>query len=281
MGDAFETAPLTHPMAAEVCGLDVSADLAPEVFDAIEDAFSRHSVLVFRKHALEAAALVRFARRFGRIAPDTIAKYGHPQAPEISYLTNVEADGGIDEFGVRRALAWHYDGSFAATPPISAMLHALEVPATGGGTLFADIVGAAAAMPADLASRVAGLETVNHFGLGPEGRDYCNGLAPEAWAAYRPERKPLLMRHPATERELLEFCMIHTAGFTSLSHQEGAALLAELLAHATSEEHFYYHHWRPGDLVLWDEHAIMHRNAADFPPGERRVMLRAMVAPTT
>ena len=277
----FERLPLDHPMACEIRGIDLGSALAPECFEAIEAAFARHPVLVFREQGLDAASLAHFARRFGDIVPGVIEKYRHPDTPEISYLTNVEADGGVDRFGVRRASAWHYDGSFAASPPICAMLHALEVPATGGGTMFADMYRAADTLPPDVRGRIEGLETVNHFGLGPEGRDYFDAMTPEHWAVYRPERKPLLMRHPKTGRMLLEFCMIHTAGFVGLRHDEGRTLLTELLGHATEDANVYYHRWRPGDLVLWDEHATMHRNAGDFVADERRVMLRAMVAPAT
>lgn len=272
----IDARPLTVAFAGECRGVDLSADLSDAAFAGIETLFARHPVLVFRDQALDAAALARFARRFGDIVPGTIPKYRHDEVPEISWLTNVEADGAVDGFGVRRASAWHYDGSFAKTPPICAMLHALEVPAEGGGTLFADMVRAAATLPEVLRHRVGDLETVNHYGLGPEGGDYRDDHA-----AYAPVVKPLVMVHPRTGRPRLEFCMIHTAGFVGLDEQEGRALLSELLAHATADDNVYYHRWRPGDLVLWDEHATLHRNAGDFAPEARRVMLRAMVAPTT
>ena len=276
--DTAKMQPLGGALAAEITGVDVGRPLDDEGFGAIEAAFRQSPVLVFRNQDLGAPVLSGFATRFGRIVPGVIEKYRHPDAPEISYLTNVEADGRVDVFGVRRASAWHYDGSFAEVPPKCAMLHALEIPAEGGGTMFADLYAAYADLPADLKARAEELETVNHFGLGPEGRDYYRGLTPERWAAYAPVRKPLVARHPTTGRPHLQFCMIHTAGFVGMSHGEGHALLRELLAHATAEENAYYHAWRPGDVVLWDERATMHRNAGDFPPDQPRIMLRAMVA---
>lgn len=259
-------------------GVDLSGSLDADARRAIDDAFAEHAVLTFSDQTLEARDVARFAGGFGRIVPGVIERYRHPDAPEISYLTNVAEDGGVDQFGVRRAAAWHFDGSFSEAPPYCAMLYALKTPASGGGTLFADMYRAYETLPADLARRVEGLETVNHFGLGPEGGDYFDGMTPEAWAKYAPVRRPLVIAHPRTGRKLLSFCMIHTAGFVGMSHGEGHALLRELLAHATAEENAYYHAWRPGDVVLWDERATMHRNAGDFPPDQPRVMLRAMVA---
>lgn len=266
------------PLGLEVEGFDLSTALSAGQLGAIEKAFRSNPVLVFHDQFLTAPDLARFAGRFGRIVPGVLEKYRHPDAPEISFLTNVEADGSIDRFGVERASAWHYDGSFADAPPICAMLYGIEIPAVGGGTLFADMYRAYETLPAALKARVEHLTTVNHFGLGPEGRDYFDGMTPERWAACKPVHKPLVMRHRLTGRLYLEFCMIHTAGFLGMSHAEGQELLRELLAHATAAENTYYHRWQPGDVVLWDEHATMHRNAGDFPPDQRRIMLRAMVA---
>ena len=75
----------------------------------------------------------------------------------------------------------------------------------------------------------------------------------------------------------MKFCMIHTAGFAGMTHRDSANLMADLLVQATGDASTYYHAWQPGDLVLWDEHATMHRNAGDFSPEQPRVMLRAMV----
>lgn len=263
----------------EINGADLAASLDAAGFARIKQAFARHPVLVFPGQSLTAPTVAGFARRFGRIVPGVLEKYRHPEAPEISYLSNVEADGSVDRFGVERASAWHYDGSFAEAPPICAMLHALQIPSSGGGTLFADMYRAYETLPAKLKAEAERRITVNRYGLGPEGGDYYDRIAPDRWAElYPPVQRPLVMRHRLTDRPYLEFCMIHTAGFVGVTHADGRQLLQDLLAHATDAANVYYHRWRAGDLVLWDEHATMHRNAGDFPPEQPRVMLRAMVA---
>jgi taurine dioxygenase len=264
-------------LGREIVGVDLATPLSEDMFGAIEAAFRCNPVLIFRGQSLEARQFAAFAKRFGPIRPGVIAKYQHPETPEISYLTNVDVDGTIDAFGVKRAGAWHYDGSFAEHPPILAMLHGLEIPETGGGTLFADMYQAHETLPPTLSRRVADLVTVNHFGLGPQGGDYFAGMTPERWSRYDPVKRPLVRRHRLSGRPYLEFCLIHTAGFADMTHGEGVDLLHELEVHATRHENVYYHQWRPGDVVIWDEHATMHRNAGDFPPEQRRVMLRAMV----
>jgi alpha-ketoglutarate-dependent taurine dioxygenase len=37
--------------------------------------------------------------------------------------------------------------------------------------------------------------------------------------------------------------------------------VAGLIAHATSRRFVHAHSWRPGDIVIWDDRATMHRRA--------------------
>jgi alpha-ketoglutarate-dependent 2,4-dichlorophenoxyacetate dioxygenase len=40
---------------------------------------------------------------------------------------------------------------------------------------------------------------------------------------------------------------------------EGRLLLRELMERATQREFVHRHHWRVGDLVIWDNRCTMHR----------------------
>jgi alpha-ketoglutarate-dependent taurine dioxygenase len=66
----------------------------------------------------------------------------------------------------------------------------------------------------------------------------------------------------------------HTHGFEGMTTDDAVRLIEELRDHATQERFVYYHAWRVGDVVMWDEIATMHRGAADARPEERRIMLR-------
>jgi Taurine catabolism dioxygenase TauD, TfdA family len=68
-------------------------------------------------------------------------------------------------------------------------------------------------------------------------------------------------------------------------------LVAFLAAHSVEDRFIYYHRWRVGDVLMWDERAMMHRGAGDYqtpllnvtpssrgemPGGRRRVVNRAL-----
>jgi taurine dioxygenase len=54
------------------------------------------------------------------------------------------------------------------------------------------------------------------------------------------------------------------------------ALLDEVWRFMDSSEFFYEHHWRVGDLVLWDNRSTMHRRDP-FDSATRRVMHRTQI----
>jgi alpha-ketoglutarate-dependent 2,4-dichlorophenoxyacetate dioxygenase len=58
---------------------------------------------------------------------------------------------------------------------------------------------------------------------------------------------------------------------------EAWQLIAELTERSTQDGFVYYHGWRVGDVLMWDEQATMHRGAGDYRPDERRIMLRTIV----
>ena len=72
---------------------------------------------------------------------------------------------------------------------------------------------------------------------------------------------------------------MHTHGFEGMTQEEAWLLIDELTTIATDDRFVYYHHWRVGDVLMWDERATMHRGAGDAKPEERRVMLRTIVYP--
>ena len=53
-------------------------------------------------------------------------------------------------------------------------------------------------------------------------------------------------------------------------------MIDELAAHAKEDRFVYYHNWRVGDVLMWDERATMPQ-CRGLRPEERRVMLRTIV----
>lgn len=273
-------APLDAPFGAQVTDCNLSGSLSADAIEWVERALAEHAVLVFRDQALTAAAMDEFARLFGTPQQHVLEKYRHPEIPAISFVTNVERDGSIDQFGVRRATKWHTDATYEATLPRLAMLHALQVPSAGGGTWFADMRAAWDTLERAEQARLRTLTGLHRFNVGPAGGAaiYAGQRGAEA-DAFADQRHAAMRLHPRSGRPLLFVNPSHTFGFEPMARDEGWALVEALTAHATQARLTYLHTWRRGDLLIWDELATMHRGAGDSDPTQPRVMMRSIVYP--
>ncbi len=271
--------PIGDRFVAEVAGLDLANDHDDAAIAWIADRLDEYAVLVFRGQHLDAQALHRFARRFGAPQRHVLERYRHPEIPEISYVTNVAPDGSVDPFGVRRATIWHSDATYEAALPRLAMLHALEVPSQGGGTLFADMRAAWDALPEASQTRLLPLTGLHRFNVGPAGGAGIYAGQAGTENGFEDQRHPAAAVHPTSGRRILFVNPAHTHGFEGVARDEGWRMVEQLSAHAVQDRFVHRHDWRPGDLVIWDERATMHRGAGDARPEARRVLLRSIVYP--
>jgi alpha-ketoglutarate-dependent taurine dioxygenase len=280
MSGTLSLRPLGKALGMEALGVDLSRKLAPDTLAWIERAFAEHPVLVFRGQRLNADELATFGAQFGQPQPHILEQYRHEDRTDVSYITNVDKNGGVDRFGVIRASTWHTDETYEDALPRLAILHALEVPSTGGGTMFADMRAAYDALPEATRHELDRLVGLHGRTDGPDAVKLYGEAYTRASNERRPERRhPAVRTHPVTGRSVLFVNPTHTHGFEGMSTEDGVRLVEELRDHATQERFVYYHSWQVGDVLMWDEIATMHRGAADARPDERRVMLRTIVHP--
>jgi taurine dioxygenase len=269
--------PLGDSLGTEALGIDLAKPLDESTAAWIARAFAENPVLVFRDQDLGAAGLAAFGRRFGTPRKHALIKYRHADHPDVSWLTNVDEDGKVDWYGVKRATDWHTDSTYEDDLPILAILHAKEIPSEKGGTMFADMRAAYDALPAARRDKLAGLTALHGRHTGPAGAKLYGDFKGVTEKQYQEVPWPAVTRHPVTGRPILFVNPMHTHGFAGMPREAAWQLIDELAEHATQDRFVYYHRWRVGDVLMWDERATMHRGAGDYRPEERRVMLRTIV----
>ena len=269
--------PLGAALGTEVLGIDLSKPLEAGTFKEIQAAFAEHPVLVFRDQDLGAPELAAFGRRFGAPRPHALIKYRHVDCPEVSWLTNVEETGKIDWYGVKRATEWHTDSTYEEKLPLLAMLHALELPSQKGGTMFADMRAAYDGLPEATKERLAVLTGLHGRTDGPAGERLYGDDKGATEKRYTEVAWPAVVAHPVTGRPILFVNPMHTHGFVGMRREEAWPLIEELAAHATQERFTYYHSWRVGDLLMWDNSMTQHLAISDYQLPLRRLMHRVTV----
>ncbi len=279
MTNSPQLRPLGESLGTEALGIDLSQPLDAATSAWIGRAFAENPVLVFRDQDLGAGELAAFGRSFGTPRMHALIKYRHAEHPEVSWLTNVEEDGKVDWYGVKRATDWHTNSTYEDHLPLLAILHAKEVPSEKGGTMFADMRAAYEALPEARKQQLEGLTALHGRSTGPAGERLYGDEKGVTEKVYQEMRWPAVTRHPVTDRPILFVNPMHTHGFAGMAREEAWKLIEELAEHATQDRFVYYHRWRVGDVLMWDERATMHRGAGDYQPEEHRVMLRTIVYP--
>ena len=265
-------------LGAEAVGTDLR-EVDERVFGAIHEAWLEHQVLLFRDQHLIDGDLIAFSRRFGVLDHGPMQENGQRFVeghPEIYVVSNVRENGvAIGSLGSGEA-AWHTDMSYLVDPPKASVLYALEVPPSGGETGFCSMYDAWDALPERLRRRVAGIR-VKHDETYNSGGYVRAGVTPTDDPRTAPGAfHPLVGIHPESGRRFLYLGRRRNAYIEGLPLDQSEALLDEIWSYATADSLTWYHHWRVGDLVVWDNRCTMHRRNP-FDPGSRRVLHRTQI----
>ena len=269
---------LDSPLGARLDGIDLAMPLAQSDVDAIAEAWRRRLVVVAHGQRLSDPQLLAFSRYFGELDPPGPNPYGEPfnkAYPDINVISNVVENGRpIGGLGDGEAV-WHADMTYVEVPPKAAVLHALEVPPVGGNTYFADMFAAYETMPADLKRAAEGRIAIhdasrNSAGLLRKGYKEVTDVRETVGA-----RHPLLRTDPSG-RKALFLGRRPSSYVVGLSVADSERLLDALWAHATQPRFTMCHEWRVGDLVMWNNLAVLHRRDP-FDPNSRRVMHRTQI----
>ena len=84
---------------------------------------------------------------------------------------------------------------------------------------------------------------------------------------------PLILELPRTGNRSL-YLASHASSIEGWELPEARLMLRELMEHATREANVYTHTWLPGDLVIWDNRATMHRARPFQDTAVRRELTR-------
>jgi taurine dioxygenase len=84
------------------------------------------------------------------------------------------------------------------------------------------------------------------------------------------------MRHPRSGKPLLFVSEYYTSHVSELPQEASEKLLQEAFALLYPAEQIYKQHYRPGDLVIWDNIALSHARSR-VQPNTRRTLRRMVV----
>lgn len=253
----MEFRPLHGKFGAEVVGVPPDLQVDETTFRDIEQAWFRHSILLFRGLKMTPDQHIAFTRRLGPLHIMEPLNMNLPGHPEVFVVSNATKDG--KPFGLKRAgEGYHSDGEDKRIPNAGSFLYAIELPPEEGDTIFVDMYGVLEALPEATRRKLAGrraryscidLHHVHYPLMDP---------LTEAQKRARPDVfHPLLRRHPRSGRTSL-YIGRWACDIEGLDHVEGRALVQELQSFAQQPRFAYRHKWQVGDAILWDNRCTQH-----------------------
>lgn len=217
----------------EILEIDLQDDLPETAWQSLREALATHALLVLRKQKLTHEAMQRAVLHFG-------ARHAEVQRVETR--------------GPSENQDWHSTVAYDRGPAVATLLCAREAPPQDGGIEFVSTRAAYASLPASEQQKLSRLEGSHLF----------------AANADRIITHPLVVTDARTQQHSL-FIGAHLTGIGGVSAKESERLIRQLMACATKPERIYHHDFRPDDVLIWDNAALMHR-ACGLRAGERRVV---------
>ena len=277
---ALQFVPLGEAAGVEVRGIDPREPVTGPDLETLISAWRDNLVLLIRGTALADPELIAFARVFGALDPPGPNLYGAPflpDFPELNVISNVVKDGQpIGGLGAGEAV-WHADMTYQDRPPKAAVLHAIELPESGGDTYFANMITAYETLPGGLKQRIEGRAAIHDAAHNSAGQ-LRKGYKETADVSQTPgARHPLVRTDPDTGRKGLFLGRRPHSYIVGLEVAESEDLLDALWDHATQSRFAIAHQWRVADTLIWNNLCLLHRRDP-FDDSAKRIMHRAQIS---
>ncbi|HEY6510809.1 MAG TPA: TauD/TfdA family dioxygenase [Burkholderiaceae bacterium] len=271
----FDARPLSDGFGADVHGADLSR-LTDAQFRDLERLFYQHQVLGVRAQTLTPAQFAAFARRIGPPQPHVIDQFHHPDDANILILSNVKVDGlptGLQDAGSY----FHTDYSYLQVPARATTLYSRVVPQVGGDTLFANQIAAYDDLSDAMKRRIEPLRAIHHYGnrhdVDEKSRTAASPLTDEQKAKMPLITHRVARPHPVTGRKALYAVSGSSFGIVGMPDDEAHDLLDELAAFSTQPKYQLRFKYGVGDVVVWDNAALLH-SATLIDPNDARTLWR-------
>ncbi|KAF4637739.1 hypothetical protein G7Y89_g353 [Cudoniella acicularis] len=266
---------LTPTIGTEISGVQLS-----KLSDAGKNQLARYvaerKVVAFRDQDfadLPISEALDYGRYFGRLHIHPTS--GAPQGfPEVHLVHRGAGDKTADAFFQTRtsSVAWHSDVSYENQPPGTTFLYILDVPETGGDTLFANQVEAYNRLSPGFQERLHGLRAT-HSGIEQVDASRAKGGAVRREPVI--SEHPIVRTHPVTGEKALYVNPQFTRNIVGYKQEESDVLLKFLYDHIAYGADFQARvKWAEKTVVVWDNRVTSHSALVDWKSGQRRHLAR-------
>ncbi|KAL4815134.1 hypothetical protein BDW67DRAFT_176642 [Aspergillus spinulosporus] len=275
--DNVKAVELTPNIGTEILGIQLSS-LTPAQKDDLALLAAERGVVVFRNQDFADIGPERqreFGRHFGPLHIHQMG--GHiKDYPEILPVYRDFVSGAVDNEISNNvsSIKWHSDMSYEVNGMGTTIFYALEVPPSGGDTLYLSTTAAYEHLSEDFRSRIEGL-SATHSGFSQAAvHDHRDRYIREPIETVH----PVVRTHPVTKKKSLYVNRLYTRKIVGWKEEESRTILNFLYDHIEKGQDWHIRiHWTPGTVVVYDNRVTQHSALRDFKVQEaktRRHMVR-------
>jgi taurine dioxygenase len=270
---------LKEQIGAIVTGVDLAAPIDAATRKQLYDAVVENVVLVIRGQShLTPAQLQAAGELFGELMEDQNRRYLVDGFPLISVLDNRHKDSKGQPAKMAANATWHTDHTNQERPPKFTMLYAVAVPAKGGETSVCNSRAAYEALPEDLKRKIDSMKTENTLISSARFKNANPDIVKDQLESTKPPTiHPLVRTHPDTGTKAVWFHKSKTETVTGLTPEETQEFLQDLTDKITQPQFCYAHQYQPGDLLIIDDRASLHKAGFAADPNQHRRLYRMLV----
>ena len=258
--------PIHRTFGAEVSGVDFASPIPESTMDEIKDALGRYGMLVFRSTGMTDEEYVSWGARFGEIAETPQSR--RFSASNLGDPSNLYLDGSIVKpgelrwFMAKETGLFHVDTAYDARRVRLTSIIARELPprGTGGATEFGDTRTAYDDLDEGTKDLLEGKVGVHsHFHSRRVALPHFPTFAALNPLEYPMHKHDVVITHRGSGRKNL-YIASHLHHIDGMSEPQSSELILKLRKTVEQEKYVakvYYD--QPGDVVVWDNTAVVHR----------------------
>ena len=270
---------LGSTLGVEIIGLNLKKNIDKNIIGQVSDLLSQFSVVVIRDQNITNDQHIHFSEYFGDLEVTKAGTNG--SGSKLIILRNFDEDGNIVPATDRQRLnnlanqEWHSDSSFKKIPSKLSILSAKMIPAKGGNTEFLSMRAVYNSLPEKLKSNIEDKVCWHDYSYGRSKIDP-NLVTADEKKALPPVKQKLVLNNKKYGKSL--YIGAHCSKIDGMNDSESQNLLDEIYAYIDKESHVYSHIWKPYDLIMWDNRAVLHRATPIKGKVEKRLMVRTTIA---
>jgi taurine dioxygenase len=275
----FEALPIGGMLGAEISGLDLIQPLGSDAAREIQDALVHFHVLFFHGLDLTPAQHAAFAKVFGEVQMGgTIPRLEEqPEVKKQEYTQQSSVSGDVN---------MHADDTFVELPSKCSLLYGVDMPPSGGDTIWVNTEAAYAALSDPMKEMLEGLTAVHDLAakFGFDSKGNADHKARQRIEEHYPlAEHPVIRTHPESGRKSIFVNEMVTTRINGVTDDESKIILEYLISHLKKPMFQVRLHWpKTGTLVIWDNRSTQHQVMPDFQPQYRlnhRVAIKDTIKP--